>query len=159
MNQNLEDAVRGIKKPILKSDGERRIAYFLDSNSIKYHYEPGVLVNLSGNKQRIWYPDFYLPEFKTYIEYYGLAGNQNYDLGIKTKKTVYLKMGMDVIPVYPWMLNKNWQGYVMKELKTATTRRYRNIMAKTYRSKFRPTLNNKIHPAWGGYRRGTPKNY
>ena len=61
MLQNLEEMI-GIKKQLVfKSKGERRIAYFLDSNSIKYKYEPGVLVDSVGQKPRIWYPDFYLP--------------------------------------------------------------------------------------------------
>ncbi len=55
--------IRGNRDNNFKSDGERRIAYFLDTNLIKYQYEPGVLVNAAENKPRIWYPDFHLPEF------------------------------------------------------------------------------------------------
>ena len=66
MNQNLEEMVERKKKPIFKSEGERRIAYFLDTNLIKYQYESGLLVNAADEKTRIWYPDFYLPEFGSY---------------------------------------------------------------------------------------------
>ena len=79
MNQELEKIVKGKGLLKFKSEGERRIASFLKDNSIKYQYEPGVLVNSWEHKPRIWYPDFYLPEFGTYIEYFGLAGRQNYD--------------------------------------------------------------------------------
>ncbi len=139
MTRNLQDMIEGKRGPIFKSEGERRIAYFLDTNSIAYQYEPGVLVNSSGNKQRIWYPDFYLPEFKTYIEYYGLVGNQNYASGIKTKESVYSKMRLDVISVYPWMFNENWERYIMKELERTAVRRYKNLMGKGYWSKQRST--------------------
>ena len=159
MIENLEGMINGKQQPDFKSEGERKIAYFLEENSIKYRYESGVLVNSYKDKLRIWYPDFYLPEFKTHIEYYGLAGNQNYDKGIKTKETMYSKIGLDVISVYPWMLKKNWQGHIMKELERSTIRSYKNLMAKPYWSKNSSTLNNHVTPARGGYRRGGTKHY
>ena len=134
MINNLENVIVESERPKFKSDGERRIAYFLEDNSIRYQYESGVLIN-SDNKPRIWYPDFHLPEFGTYLEYYGLAGKQDYDKGIKTKETVYSKMRLDVIPVYPWMFAEDWQGYIMKELKNVTVQRYRKLMNKPYWSK------------------------
>jgi hypothetical protein len=115
-----------------RSEGERRIAGFLDENSIRYHYEPGVLVNHPRGKPRIWYPDFYLPEFGVYIEYYGLSGRQNYDRGIKAKESAYSRTGLNVIPVYPWTFNENWKGYIMKELKDTTIQAYRSLMSKPY---------------------------
>ena len=48
MNKKIEDIVTDEKRPKFKSEGERRIAYFLDKNSIKYLYEPGILVNSAG---------------------------------------------------------------------------------------------------------------
>ena len=81
--RNLEDRLIGQGSLKFKSEGERRIADFLESNSIKYHYEPPLLINSASGKPRIWYPDYYLPEFSAYIEYYGLVGRQNYDEGIK----------------------------------------------------------------------------
>jgi len=131
MNQSLESKIGNPKHTTLKSEGERRIANFLEASSIKYEYEPALLVN-SDQKPRIWYPDFYLPEFATYIEYYGLAGNQNYDDGIRRKETLYSKAGLAVIPVYPWTFSQNWKGYIMNNLERITINRYKNLMAKTY---------------------------
>ena len=107
MSQTLEQKLTEQGHPVLRSEGERRIAYFLESNSIKYHYEPGLLIN-SDEKPRIWYPDFYLPEFGAYIEYFGLVGSQNYDRGIKRKETLYFKTGLAVISVYPWTFAGDW---------------------------------------------------
>lgn len=135
MTNNLENVIGESERPKFKSEGERRIAYFLDNNAIMYQYEPGVLINSFYGKPRIWYPDFHLPEFKTYIEYFGLAGNPEYDKGIKTKEAMYSKAGLDMIPVYPWMFAENWQGYIMKELKNVTVQRYRKLMGKPYWSK------------------------
>ena len=134
MNQTLEHKLRDQEHPNLKSEGERRIAYFLESNSIKYHYEPAILIN-PDKKPRIWYPDFYLPEFSTYIEYFGLVGKQNYDDGIKRKETLYSKAGLAVIPVYPWTFSGNWQEYIMEELESIIIRRYKNLMTKPYWAK------------------------
>jgi len=56
INQDLENMVQGKRYPDFKSEGERRIASFLQNNTIRYQYEPGVLINSVCNKPRIWYP-------------------------------------------------------------------------------------------------------
>ena len=157
MELNLDDIANGKQTPQFKSDGERKIANFLSENSIKYQYERSVLVNADYNKPRIWYPDFYLQEFKTYIEYYGMVGKQNYDQGIKTKQAVYAKAGMDVISIYPWMFKENWRGYIMQKLEKNTLRSYRKLMAKPYWSKNRPSSNN--YRGRSGYHRQNLKCY
>ncbi len=159
MNQELEKIVKGKGLLKFKSEGERRIASFLTDSSIKYQYEPGVLVNSYEYKPRIWYPDFYLPEFGTYIEYYGLAGRQNYDRGIKRKETTYSKMGLDVIPVYPWTFTENWQGYLMNELEQTAIRRYKTLMAKPYWSQSQSPSYHHVSPTRNGYHHGLRKRY
>jgi len=157
MEPNLEDIANDKQPPQFKSKGERKIANFLDENLIKYQYERSVLVNADYLKPRIWYPDFYLPEFKNYIEYYGMVGNQNYDQGTKKKQAVYAKAGMDVISVYPWMFKENWRGYIMQEIEKNTLGRYRSLMAKPYWSKNRSSSNT--YRTRNGYRRQNIKCY
>ena len=142
MNQTLEHKLRNPEHTNLRSEGERRIAYFLEANSIKYQYEPALLIN-SDQKPRIWYPDFYLPEFTTYIEYFGLVGKQNYDDGIKRKETLYAKTGLEVIPVYPWTFSGDWEGHIMNELERITIHRYKSLMTKPY---------------WAGHPNNTPEH-
>ncbi|RJR23650.1 MAG: hypothetical protein C4582_05305 [Desulfobacteraceae bacterium] len=142
-----------------KSEGERRIAYFLEANKMKYHYEPGVLVNSPQSKPRIWYPDFYLPEFGSYIEYYGLVGRDNYDRGIKRKNAAYSEMGLDVIPVYPWTFAENWQHYIMQELKQTTLRRYKSLMDKPYWAQDRLPAQNALSSGRGGHLYGQRRRY
>ena len=147
---NLEKRLYGNKEAAFKSEGERRISYFLDRNVIRYQYEPAVLVNPVDQKPRIWYPDFYLPQYKAYIEFYGLAERQSYKKGIELKNKTYSKMGLDVIPIYPWMLAGNWQGYLMRELKHSTYRGHKNLMAKPYWTKSRqPVGYHPFHPNTG----------
>ena len=159
MNQNLEDMVGSKRGLNFKSEGEQRIAHFLDDNSIKYHYEPGVLVNSYEKKPRIWYPDFYLPEFGTYLEYFGLVGQEDYDRGVKRKKSTYSKMGLDVIPLYPWTFAEDWQGYIMKELKRTAVHRYRRLLAKPYWSQNRSVSANHVNRSSQGYRKQSFKRY
>ena len=104
----------------------------------KIHYR--IFTQILTNGTYKWYPDFHLAEFATYIEYFGLAGKQDYDKGIKTKEAVYSKMGLDVISVYPWMFAEDWHGYIMKELKNVTVQRYRKLINKPYWSKTSPRL-------------------
>jgi hypothetical protein len=143
----------------LKSEGERKIARFLGENSIRYHYEPGILVHHPKGKPRIWYPDFHLPEFGVYIEYYGLCGRQNYDRGIKAKQSAYVKTGLKVIPVYPWTFNGDWKGYIMKELRDGSIQSYRNLMDKPYwrqgggvHHQSRVSHGQRVH--YGGFKKG-----
>jgi len=131
--RNLEDFLKeNISSIQFKSRGERTIAGFLKENDIKYKYESGVLIYQTENQPRLWYPDFQLPEFSTYIEYYGMAGNPDYDRGIKVKETAYAHMGLSVIPVYPHMFSENWQGYIMKELKQNIETQYKTLMNKSF---------------------------
>ena len=113
---NLNNIFSKNKSEQYKSEGERKIAYFFDINKIKYYYEKPILVTSIENKIRIWYPDFYLPEFKTHIEYYGYTGNTKYDQSIKFKQSVYKKNKIDIIPVYPWMFADDWKGYIVNEI-------------------------------------------
>jgi len=149
MERNLEHILDGKTRLHFKSEGERRIAHFLDENAIRYQYEAGVLVHADDHKPRIWYPDFYLPEFGTYIEYYGLKGKRNYDSGIRRKDETYKRMSLDVIPVYPWTFAEDWKGYIMKEIKQSVTRRYEKLMSNPYWSR----------KGGVGYQRGSNRRY
>lgn len=58
-----------LKGEIVKSYGELEIANYLFSNNIEYEYE-------TINKEyQQYYPDFYLPEYDIYIEYFGIDEN------------------------------------------------------------------------------------
>ena len=76
MPSGLEDKVRENAPNRYRSEGERRIAATLDQYSIPFIYEQPVSVRYKGRTQT-FRPDFYLPEFNLYIEYYGRVGNQD----------------------------------------------------------------------------------
>ena len=140
MDYGLEGKVKNSEKEEFRSEGERKVAGVLDKYGVKYIHEQGVLVTPEKNKPRVWYPDFFLPEFSVYIEYYGLAGNPEYDQCIRKKISVYSAMQMNVIPVYPRTLSKNLGGYIMRSIDQILTSRRQKFMEKGYRNSVRPVF-------------------
>ena len=123
---NLESILSNDEKDKFKSEGERRIANLLDRNNIKYFYEQGVLV-INDGKPKIWHPDYFLPEYGIYIEYYGMAGDPDYDRGIEKKNRVYAEMGLEVIPVYPWIFKTTWENYIINKVFEISKSRYDKV--------------------------------
>jgi hypothetical protein len=132
MNENappdLERIVRYTPPGALKSKGEQRIADFLDHYGIRYIYEAPTAVT-HHNKVRIWYPDFYLPEYGLYIEYYGRLGDPDYDRGVAEKTAAYNASGLEVIPVYPRHLTNACPEYLAQEIRRITKYRTKRAEA------------------------------
>ncbi len=61
-----------INNETVKSYGEMDIANFLMKNSIRYIYEFPYEVDTRTSEYGQYHPDFYLPDFKVYIEYFGI---------------------------------------------------------------------------------------
>ena len=78
---------RTILQEKVKSKAEKRIADYLTASRIKYIYEKPLYVWFFTKKIR---PDFYLPEYDTYIEYFGLL--QHPRLGARYRHEVKFKM-------------------------------------------------------------------
>lgn len=56
----------------VKSYGEMDIANFLAQNGIAYQYEPSYQFDTRTSEYGQYHPDFYLPEYNIYIEYFGI---------------------------------------------------------------------------------------
>lgn len=81
---------------LVQSDGERLIADYLDRQGIAYRYDERFRI-LDGYAIR---PDFYLPEFDVYIEYWGMD-TADYKIGMLKKQKLYQQEGKRVVSVYP----------------------------------------------------------
>ncbi|HUG09932.1 MAG TPA: HEAT repeat domain-containing protein [Opitutaceae bacterium] len=81
---------------LVQSDGERLIADWLSAHSIAYRYDERFRI-LSGHAVR---PDFFLPEFGVYIEYWGMD-TADYKIGMLKKQQLYQQEGKRVISLYP----------------------------------------------------------
>ncbi len=64
-----------INNEIVKSYGELEIANYLYKNNIEYIYENEYEYDTTTEEYRQYKPDFYLPKYKIYIEYFGIDEN------------------------------------------------------------------------------------
>lgn len=80
----------------VQSDGERRIVEVLAAENIRYRYDERFRI-LDGYAIR---PDFYLPEFDVYVEYWGMD-TADYKIGMLKKQQLYQQQGKKLVSLYP----------------------------------------------------------
>jgi len=73
-----------------------KIAEWLTANGIEYRYDERMRI-IEGYAVR---PDFYLPEFDIYIEYWGMD-TTDYKIGMLKKLKLYQQQGKKLISLYP----------------------------------------------------------
>jgi len=95
---HVEDAkrIRTVDGTLVQSDGERRIAEWLAFHKIAYRYDARLRI-IEGFQIR---PDFYLPEYDVYIEYWGMD-TPRYKAGMYLKQDLYMHAGKRLISLYP----------------------------------------------------------
>jgi len=91
---------------------EVQIARLLERNRIKYKYEHPVAV-VDRGKTRIWYPDFYLPEYAMIIEYFGVNGDSGYNERTKHKVNVYKQAGIEGVFLDESSLKGDWPNKII----------------------------------------------
>ncbi len=107
-----------LKKETVKSYGELDIANFLIQNGIAYMYEQEYPVDTRTSEFGQYHPDFYLPDFELYIEYFGInrkgevpsyfsskngmSATQTYQEGIRWKRELHRQNGTRMIEVYAY---------------------------------------------------------
>lgn len=62
---------------VVKSYGEMEIANYLYTHNVKYIYEDNYKYKKSDKNNPPYKPDFYLPDYNIYIEYFGIDENGN----------------------------------------------------------------------------------
>jgi len=92
----LQKNIRAKDGTWVQSDGERAICEILTAESILYRYDERFRI-LDGYAIR---PDFYLPEFDVYIEYWGME-TADYKIGMLKKQQLYQQQGKRLISLYP----------------------------------------------------------
>lgn len=83
----------------VKSVSEARIADYLYQQRITYIYEPRLRISLLSLKAM--HPDFYLPDYDVYVEFWGLQGVGNYDSVRKLKLKAYKRRRKRLLQLYP----------------------------------------------------------
>lgn len=92
----LQKTIRAKDGTLVQSDGERRISELLADENIPYRYDERFRI-LDGYAIR---PDFYLPEFDVYIEYWGMD-TADYKIGMLKKQKLYQQQGKRLLSLYP----------------------------------------------------------
>lgn len=92
---DLQKTIRTANGTLVQSDGERRIADWLATRRIAARYDERFRI-LDGYAIR---PDFYLPEFDVYIEYWGMD-TADYKIGMLKKQQLYQQQGKRLISLH-----------------------------------------------------------
>ena len=83
-------------RTVVQSRGERRISDWLAAQGIEYRHDDKFQI-IQGYAVR---PDFYLPRYDVYIEYWGLD-TTDYKIGMLLKQKLYQQEGKKLISLYP----------------------------------------------------------
>jgi len=94
----------------VKSKAEKQIADYFADNGIRYLYEWKAQTNVLIFKQTLAHPDFYLPDYNVYVEYWGLVGaSKEYERIMKWKMAQYHSNHIKFVSLYPNNLrNLDW---------------------------------------------------
>ncbi len=85
----------------VRSRSEKIVADLLNEMGIHYIYEMPIKIN--GEP---FLPDFYLPDFDIFIEFFGLASNKKYNKRMKEKMVKYQKAKIKLISLFPSSIKK-----------------------------------------------------
>lgn len=92
---DLKKNIKAKDGTLVQSKGEKIISEYLSSNSIAFRYDERIRI-IEGMAIR---PDFYLPEFDIYIEYWGMD-TLDYKIGMLKKQQLYQQEGKKLISLY-----------------------------------------------------------
>ena len=88
-----------LRGEVVRSYSEKVIADWLFRRGIRYAYEQPVF---DPRGRRVGVPDFYLPDYGVYVEYWGLVGaDRGYERWMARKTGRYLRNGVRVVSLYP----------------------------------------------------------
>lgn len=124
-----------LKKEVMKSQQEVMIANFLYLNGIEYEYERPYEHKTSDSIFKQYRPDFYLPEYRVYLEHFGVDKNgktrftsdsaQNaihstkYAKQMDWKRALHRRYNTRLIETYSYeFTDQNWQEELTKKLLT-----------------------------------------
>ena len=92
----------------VRSKGERVIADYFTRNNIAYQYETEAMTDdWFIFKARISRPDFYLPQYNLFVEYWGLVDSldrgtkDSYIRSMRWKMAQYHKNNIKFVSIYP----------------------------------------------------------
>ena len=140
----LSNAPTTLKGEKVKSYGELEIANFLFSNNIDYIYEQEYEIDTMTNDYQQYRPDFFLPKYEIYIEYYGIdrdnkvasffkskngkSASDAYNDSIKWKRNIHKKNNTKLIETYYY---ENKENTLIDNLRSKLEKNNVEIIPKT----------------------------
>jgi hypothetical protein len=109
-----EEASR-IIRVAYRSRGEEQIARLLNRHGIAYKHEHPTAV-VDHGKTKIWYPDFYLPEYGVIIEYFGMNDDPGYRKRAEHKMQVYRETGIEGVFLTEESLRGDWPARITRQI-------------------------------------------
>lgn len=121
-----EDSLETLKNEYVKSYEELVIANYLYVNGIRYEYERTYEHKTATREKRQYTPDFYLPDYKIYLEHYGINRNKRapqysaeaekeYITGIDWKRHTHATYGTKCLETYSYEFK---DGTIFENLKS-----------------------------------------
>jgi hypothetical protein len=92
--------------------GEKETADFLSSLKIYWKFHHPVTISDEESLQRIYYPDFFLPEFGVFVEVCGADREKEY----KRRKKIYFDNNIKVIFLETFKDNYKWKSHFLEYL-------------------------------------------
>lgn len=92
----LNKTIQAANGTVVQSDGERMIAEELAAMGVVFRYDNRFRI-IKGYAIR---PDFYLPEYDLYLEYWGMEDNVDYRIGMMEKTKLYQQAGKKLVSLY-----------------------------------------------------------
>ncbi len=112
------NAPKTMKGETVKSYGELDIANYLYQNQIRYEYESSYQFDTNTAEYGQYHPDFYLPDYNLYIEYFGVnregriadyfrakngqSASETYQAGIDWKRKTHAAMHTVMVECYAY---------------------------------------------------------
>ncbi len=106
----------------VRSRAEQLIADYFDQHKIRYEYESEIVSGFWIFAERVSRPDFYLPDYDVYVEYWGMVDVDDerkrgeYVRAMKYKMARYHGLGIKFISIYPknmkhldWIFRKKFK--------------------------------------------------
>ena len=106
-----------------RSRGENRLAAAMDHYAIRYVYEqPTPIIDHRG-RQRVWHPDFTLPDYgELIVEYAGMPDRPDYMAGVRCKQRAYEANGRPALFLYPRELHEpGWPERICRRIDSAAS--------------------------------------
>jgi len=113
----------------VKSHGEQKIADFFSRNGIRYEYERPIEVGIWIFNEELCKPDFYLPDYDVFIEYWGMINvedgykRREYKRKMAWKMNQYKRYDIKYVSIYPdnlknldWILRKRFYAVTGQNL-------------------------------------------